>query len=172
MTTQLNFRGALKLAEFLQYNNSKVKSLWLYGNFISSEGAKAISNALKNCNAGSGCSNILEELYIGGNNIADDGAIAFSKLLKSNEGRLKTLYLNGNNIRQNGLVSIARSLRNNTFLNELDIQWNYMNNFTANEFKSMLEINAQLRVLLLSGANNYRNIELCSFEKDIVRKKC
>ena len=29
----------------------------------------------------------------------------------------------GNNIRQNGLVSIARSLKNNTYLNELNIQW-------------------------------------------------
>ena len=149
-----------------------MKSLWLYGNFISSEGAKAISNALKKCNANSGCSNILEELYIGGNNIADDGAMAFSKLLKSNESRLKILYLNGNNIRQNGLVAIANSLKNNTALQQLDIQWNYMNNIAANEFESMLEINTQLKVLLLSGINNYRNLELCSFEEGIPRRKC
>ena len=74
-------RGAKKIAEFLQYNNTKIRSLYLYGNFIFSEGGKAIANALNNVSSNN--NNVranykqcfLEELYIGGNHIENEGAI-------------------------------------------------------------------------------------------------
>eukprot|EP00942_MAST-04A_sp_MAST-4A-sp1_P013198 g13198.t1 len=171
-------RGAKKIAEFLQYNNTKIRSLYLYGNFIFSEGGKAIANALNNVSSNN--NNVranykqcfLEELYIGGNHIENEGAISFAILLNNNNSRIKKLHMNGNNIQPDGLISIARSLKRNSILDELDIQWNYMNNASAYEFEIMLETNTQLKVLLLSGINKYRNIELCTFHENTERKKC
>ena len=162
---KLGTPGALEIANFLKHNNSKISTLSLSGNFMSATGGKAIAEALRTAKHG-----YLKDLYIGGNDLQNVGGRSFAALIQSNNAALEVLHLNGNNIGEDGLIAIARALGNNTVLDELDLQWNYMTTTGATEFGEVAKLNKELKVLLLSGRQSFRKYELCLIKGK--RSKC
>ncbi len=79
---------------------SNVKSLRLYGNYIGAAGARALAGVLKESS--------ITELQMGYNEIGDAGAVALAAALK--ESKLTTLRLVGNMIGDEGAKALAAAL--------------------------------------------------------------
>ena len=105
--------GGLALVAMLEDPNCNLRSLFLGGNQIDSEGAIAIANC-----------RMLETLDLSRNRIGNAGGLAFAALLENPNCNLCSLFLDGNQIDSEGAIAIANGLAKNTLLGELSLKYN------------------------------------------------
>ncbi|CAF1201476.1 unnamed protein product [Didymodactylos carnosus] len=125
--------------------DTKVSSKTSADNSISSEGAKAIAEALT-------INQILTTLDIALNKISDEGAKAIAEALKTNK-TLTSLDINSNNISDEGAKAIAEALKINKTLTILDISNNSISDEVAKAIAEALKTNKTLTTLHLSHNN-------------------
>jgi Ran GTPase-activating protein (RanGAP) involved in mRNA processing and transport len=120
-------------------------TLYLGGNNIGVEGAKAIAEALK-------VTAVMTTLTLGGNNIGVEGAIAIAEALKVT-AVVTTLALGANNIGDEGAIAIAEVLKVTAVLTSVDLRYNSIGDDGAQAIAEALKVNAVLTVLWLSDNN-------------------
>jgi len=89
--------GAIEIGKFLSSPECSLEYLYLEGNDLGCDGARALSNT-----------GPLLDLFLGQNNIKGEGASALAEGLKN--GCLKKLYLEGNAIGPDGAISFRKAL--------------------------------------------------------------
>ncbi|CAM2698652.1 unnamed protein product [Rotaria socialis] len=100
-------------------------SLWLYDNFITSQGVRILADSLRN-------NNTLQELFLDGNQISDIGVDSLSLIL--NHSALQSLSLSENGITDQGAEYLAEALKNNRTLRRL---WLYHNQIGDHGMQSL-----------------------------------
>ena len=136
--------GAKAIAEALKIH-AVVTTLDLNSNNIGPVGAIAIAEALK-VNA------VLTELRLGSNWISDDGAKAITEALKVN-AVVTTLFLSINSIGDEGAKAIAEALKVNSVVTTLHLGQNQIGAKGAIAIAEALKVNTVLTKLRL-GDNN------------------
>jgi len=111
----IGHEGAKALANAIQFNR-ELKILNIYETGIGNEGAKALATALAQ-------NTTLTLLDISWNNISDEGACAVAKAIKRNS-KLTVLDLSWNTITDEGAKVIAKALRKNPTLVKLELRVN------------------------------------------------
>ena len=136
--------GIILLCDCIKEDNT-TQQLNMWGNNITSEGAKCIAEAIK-------VNTTLQKLDIGSNQLSDDGATAISNCLKYNNS-LQELNMPYNNITSEGAKCIAEAIKVNTTLQKLYIHSNKLSDDGVTAISECLKYNNSLQELNMSGNN-------------------
>ena len=117
----LNGEKAAILAEALEDENCKLKSLVLYGNDIDAVGIRALSNSLKHRN------NKLIHLDLGNNNLEIDDIEMISNALKHPNNKIERLDLGENELDVDAIEFLSESLKSkNCKIMQLNLSQNHL----------------------------------------------
>ena len=153
--------------------NSKLKALNLNGNKMTGEVTEDLASVIKNnsnleqlylANNDLKTSSILilqalkensklKALNLNGNNMTGQVAEDLASVIKNNSN-LEQLYLANNNLKTSSIL-ILQALKNNSRLQILDFDNNYMTGETAEDLASVIKSNSNLKELYLAN-NNFK----------------
>ncbi len=134
--------GVSILADALNNDNQKLKSLWLYDNQVCDNGVYFLAKMLSINNK------TLKKLDLGKSQITDEGLKHLTQTLKKNK-TLTHLYLNQNEITNDGIRILAEVIENhNTTIKVLHLFENkLLTDVCVDYLLSMIEYNQSLTVL-------------------------
>ena len=107
--------GAKALSELLTTTETSLREIYMGANRIQASGAQHLTSAFKSMET-----NQVSKLYLEGNNIGEAGAAAFSAVLEESNGEssLKKLYVDNNNIGKEGSNRLAKALKSDTIIGD------------------------------------------------------
>ncbi|XP_062574928.1 leucine-rich repeat-containing protein 74A-like [Saccostrea cucullata] len=155
--------GAKAIAEMLEVNSNIVDVniySWLSENCIGTNGARAISQLMKN-------NQFIQSLDISGSNLVDSDAYLIADILKNNT-TLRELILSHNGFSEQGGYILAQAITNNDTVRILDLSWNHLRGKGSLSIAASLQKNIGLRKLDLAWNGFSKNdaIVMCKSLKE------
>ena len=136
-------------------HNCSVRKLDLRSNGIETDGCRALSSVVKECN-------MLTSLCLAMNEIGDIGVSKLAEGLKDKNCQLEDLDLSDNRISEDGAVALSDMLLENSRLQSLNLSFNSIGGNGASSIANVLDRNITLRRLCLRR-NNIDNIGASAF---------
>ncbi|CAF3879624.1 unnamed protein product [Rotaria sp. Silwood1] len=154
--SHMTSEGAKIISEALRNNDTLVK-LFLSHNKLGDDGINYIARALSGVN-----NSTLEQLNLCHNGITDQGAEYLARMLESNE-TLTHLWLASNEISDRGLERLCEVLINkNKTLQVLSLEWN--------KFRSDRSVNILVNLLKINKSLTTLNLENCKLSKSSIEE--
>jgi Ran GTPase-activating protein (RanGAP) involved in mRNA processing and transport len=144
----LTSNDATQYISSILHQNSTLQELYLGENNIGDTGVEALVNCILKNNAITS----LCHLDLRSNNITCTGAMSLQGLIVNNRS-IQYLNLSNNEIGDHGIMAISRGIQQSSWncqLQQLDINTNYITNFSAITIANMLKVNKSLNEFNIS----------------------